>query len=128
MVDHRIGNAERQRVAALEGRARHAGDVRSRLIGSLTSAALAAAASRNRAPSAGTAASGGRGGLRNLLRERRARSADEGNPAPVGRPCRARIEVHAWCDVRDLLGAHVIETDEGVIAAVADERDLRSVR
>ena len=63
-----------------------------------------------------------------LLAIRRARTPDECDPLGIGRPRRARVEVDAWRGVRQLPGPGVVDPDQRVIVANADERELDPIR
>src|SRR6185437_2068168 len=65
--------------------------------------------------------------LLRLQSERRSRTTDECDLLAVTRPRRAPVAVHARRDVRDFPRLHVVQTDERVVLAHADERDLRTV-
>jgi hypothetical protein len=62
-----------------------------------------------------------------LLTEWSARAADEGDALAVGRPCRTGIVIDARCEELQTLRQNVIDADERMIAAVADERQFGSV-
>src|SRR5688500_17974048 len=62
-----------------------------------------------------------------LLRERRARTANEGNARAVGRPRRTRVAIDARRHVGDRARRQIVDGDVTVIGAVADEGNLPAV-
>src|SRR6266403_2122094 len=54
-------------------------------------------------------------------------NAKEGDLPAVGRPCGLPIRVHAWIQINERLGGKVVNTNESVVAAAADERQFRTI-
>src|SRR3989442_4181042 len=56
------------------------------------------------------------------------RDADVRDPLSIGAPDRLVVRVHTGIEVAERLGRNVIDADEAVVVAVADERELRALR
>src|SRR6266850_6672682 len=57
----------------------------------------------------------------------RSGNAKEGDLSAFGRPGRLPVRVHTWIEISERLGGKVINTDESVVAAAADQRQFRTI-